>query len=125
MVAVLLLGAMVLLPMCGFAVLAGMAGLGCWVLFKTGLLRRVWHFGVTFPALAGAWPCLSIRADQQAIAACRAAMGDLELSCGGEIGGVLIFVFKSLLVLAALGIGPILGIRLGRHCLRAQGPTTK
>jgi len=88
-----------LLPLCGFAILAIMAGLGCWVLFKAGILRRVWHFGVTLPLLAAIWPCLSIRADQQATAACRAAMGDLELSCGGEIGGVMIFVFKALLVL--------------------------
>ena len=125
MAAVLLLGALIILPLCGFAILAAGSSLACWVLFKVGLLRRVWHFGAAFPVLAAIWPILSIRADAQAAAACRAAMGDLELSCGGEIGGVMIFVFKALLVLAGLIISPFLGIRLGRHCLREQRPTTE
>ena len=125
MTAVMLLGVVVFLPMCAFAVLAGGSGLACWALFKLGILRRAWHFGAAFPVLAAIWPVLAIRADAQAAAACRAALGELERSCGGEIGGVMIFVFKALLVLAGLIIGPFLGMRLGRYCLRAQRPTAK
>lgn len=109
------------LALIGLVLVAPLAlGLG-WLLVRIKIVRRPWQLMLALTVILVAVPAAFDLRDCAARDACIAQNGPMELSCTGELGGVMTDLFRWSLMLGALGAGPWAGRRLGRRWLPREG----
>jgi hypothetical protein len=104
----------------GFAIYLGIWAAVAWGMTTLRLFRQPWQMALAMPVMMAALPAFSIWFDKLAANECFARNGPDDLSCGGELGGTMIAMFKVMIIVLSITLGPFAFSSFGRRLLRPK-----